>query len=395
MGDRGCIFPPASAPAPKRGSKRASARSRRPATIAARPDSSRAAQEETPSSSFEQDSTPALTEEWSPISCPAGLISSPTSSQPDEEINMSHVELLLHFSLGLIVPNMEKSLQEQGTRVTLKAGVDAPYLLHEVLALSARHLSHVKEDGARYLEDATRLQTKAIALFNAQRAHVDSSTCVPMVLFADILGRHLFIDALANRSSDLTTFLDSYVDFVRIHRGVKVIIERAWPLLQDSELSPILAWGIGLNRFRGQGQECDGILKLLSVSKNLSAAAARSCHRAVELVQIAIDDVGVQTYTKAKYLCQVIFNWSLLVSEDFAELLAERTPEALAVFAYYAVLLHLASDLWQVGDAGPYVFGLISRHLGADWDEWLKWPRDVIEGNSMSSVRMKMRIGHD
>jgi len=50
----------------------------------------------------------------------------------------------------------------------------------------------------------------------------------------------------------------------------------------------------------------------------------------------------------------------------------------LVVLAYYAILLHFGRHLWQVGDAGRYIFAVIERHLGSPWETWLSHPRAVL-----------------
>ncbi|KAL0942982.1 uncharacterized protein CTRU02_200868 [Colletotrichum truncatum] len=339
------------------------------------------------------DTAPGSSDEQTPAAIPAPElvhlahrsrdVSNTLSSSPDVAVNMYHMKLLVHFSLDLAIPELEHNLLEQSTRLVLKTGAEVPYLLHEILSLSSRHLSLIEvEKNSEYLNLAVQLQTQAISLFNAQRVCINEVTCVPMVLFSSILGRHLCIDALAFRSPDLGAFLNHYVRFFQIHRGAKMIVNRAWPLLKKSDLCPLMAWGVGLGRLRSHGHHCDGILGLLSVSKDTSAASLETCRKAIEFIQIAMDDVAVRMFTQAKHLYQIVFSWSLLVPESFADMLAQRRPEAIAVLAHYAAILHLARDLWQIGDSGAYLFEVISKHLGAAWEEWIAWPRSIICPNT-------------
>lgn len=68
----------------------------------------------------------------------------------------------------------------------------------------------------------------------------------------------------------------------------------------------------------------------------------------------------------------------MLLTPEFANLLSAMRPEALVVLAYYAEMLHYARDLWQVRDAGAFIFGLIANHLDESWSTWLEPPRLVI-----------------
>ncbi|GKT60619.1 C6 finger domain-containing protein [Colletotrichum tofieldiae] len=310
---------------------------------------------------------------------PENDINRPAPSLLDGMVNMGHMKLLLHFSLALAVPELEETFRERNTELTLRTGVESPYLMHEVLALSARHMSILEpENASEYLDHAVQLQTRAISLFNTQKVHINESTCVSLVLFSSILGRHLCIDALAFRGPDLEAFLDCYVNFARIRRGVRTIVSRAWPLLKNSELCSLVSWGLGLSRLRSVGQDCNGILDLLAASSSLPPGSKETCIAAMEMLQIAIDDTSTRVYFGRKHQIQIIFSWSLLVSEDFTEMLAERSPEAIAVLAHYAAVLHMARDLWQIGDSGTYLLNAICQYLGADWEDWLAWPRSVV-----------------
>lgn len=312
-----------------------------------------------------------------------GDMGQPTPTLSDNIINMAHMRFLVHFSLALAVPELDPSLIERNTQLILKTGSDAPYLMHEILALSARHMSILEPENAmEFLHDAVQLQTRAISLFNAQKARIDEPSCVPLVLFSAILGRHLCVDALAFRSTNLDPFIDCYVNFARIRRGVRVIVSRAWALLKTSELVPLMSWGLGLSRLKGVGPDCDNILDLISASPNLSPAEKEIYMSAIELIQVALDDLDTRVFLGRKYLIQMVFSWSLMVSEEYTRKLVERKPEAIAILAYYASILHLARDLWQIGDSGAYLLNVICQHLGDEWGEWLALPRQIVFAES-------------
>ncbi|KAK1654600.1 hypothetical protein BDP81DRAFT_497485, partial [Colletotrichum phormii] len=303
----------------------------------------------------------------------------PTPSLLDNMINMTHIRFLVHFSLVLAVPELGPSLIERNTQLILKTGSDAPYLMHEILALSARHMSILEPENAmEILHDAVQLQTRA-------------PSCVPLVLFSAILGRHLCVDALAFRSTNLDPFIDCYVNFARIRRGVRVIVSRAWALLKTSELVPLMSWGLGLSWLKGVGPDCDSILDLISASPNISAADKEIYMHAVDLIQVALDDLDTRVFLGRKYLIQMVFSWSLMVSEDYTRKLSERKPEAIAVLAYYAAILHLARDLWQIGDSGAYLLQVICQHLGDEWAERLILPRKI---RAMLDKRGSVKLSH-
>ena len=287
-------------------------------------------------------------------------------------VNAAHVELALNFTLAIPVPEMEPEMCGPGTRIALDAALTAPYLMHEVLAFSARELAARRPaDAAVYLARAVRLQNVAIGLFNAAKAEVAAENCVPMLLFSSLLGRHMLIDTLAARA-DLPSFLDRYVQYVGIHRGLRAVASAAWPLLVRSELRPLLSWGSGTVNSVPRGEQCAQLRQLIAAS-DLSPVEADACHKAVYFLQVGFDELD-----EGGGKCQMVFNWSIVVPREFTDMVGARRVEAMAIFAYYAVLLHRRRALWQVGDAGAYIFELVVGFLGVDWGAWMAWPRTLM-----------------
>lgn len=263
-----------------------------------------------------------------------------------------------------------------GDKIVMDAALSAPYLLHELLAFSARHLAVERpEASAEHLSRAVRLQNLAIAQFNAAKAEVDSSNCVSMLLFSSLLGRHLLIDTLAARS-DLGSFLDRYVQYVGIHRGLRAVASASWPLLIRSELKPLLSWGSGVVQAAPRGDQCAQLRQLIAAS-TLTPVEADACHKAVYYLQVGFDELA-DSGAGGKLQCQIPFMWSIVVPVEFTEMVGARRAEAMAILAYYAVLLHHRRGMWQFGDAGMYIFDLVVRWLGADWGPWMAWPRTLL-----------------
>jgi hypothetical protein len=295
----------------------------------------------------------------------------------DGLVNMTHMELLLNFSLEIHIPDMGGVLKHSGTKLILKCGIEAPYLMHEVLAMSARHLSVVdpsRREFAAHL--AVQLQTRAVSMFNTSKMAVNKSNCISMVLFSSLLGRHLFTDLLARRDAHLGTFLDNYTICVRLHEGIRAITSLSWPYLLESDLAPFLAWGASLSTATLRGHECDGVREMITNAQNLYEADKKVCLSAIRFLQIGLDAIAVED--NEGHGCRMIFTWSIIVAHQFNTLIAQRRPEALVILAYFTLLLHRGRTMWQCQDAGRYIFGLIAQFLGTEWDAWLALPREQI-----------------
>ena len=305
----------------------------------------------------------------------------PTEPPVDADVNIVHMELLANFSIEDQAPYISKTLRDPGTRLVIRYGLEYPYLLYVILAISARHLSVQKPDKADfYLQQAFQLQTRAVSLFNETRVEVNSANCVPLLLFSSTLSRHLLTDVLARRDSDLNVFMDHFMACTQMHTGIRAVARAAWPLLIESDLSPYMVIGRELGNKPIRGSECDRIRDFVSSPAADLAESERATYlEAIRLIQIGIDETARQDADERYHM---IFTWVVMVSPEFSELLSQRQPTALAVFAHYALLLHRGRELWQVVDAGAYLIPLIARHLGPEWDHCLSAPRESLAAAS-------------
>ncbi|KAH8897321.1 hypothetical protein GQ53DRAFT_887672 [Thozetella sp. PMI_491] len=297
-------------------------------------------------------------------------------SVPD--VNMIHMELLGHFFVEPQILAAESSVYTSGMKLLMNNAMQAPYLMYETLAISARHLAVVSPQKSDfYLQQAVKLQTQAVSIFNEQNIQVDKSNCVSMLLFTYFLCNHLLADVLARRDPSLDLFLDRYTDCFQIHRGLRAVAIASWEDLLKSELGPFLTDPKERDR-TVHGHETEKIKGLVAVSPNLTEIEKGVCFEAIASIQLGID--ATTAPERIGDWSEMIFMWSVAVPESYIDLLVRRKGEALAILGHYALLLHYGTELWQVGDSGPYILGLISNFLGRDWDSWLAVPREKMIG---------------
>ncbi|MCJ1388817.1 hypothetical protein MMC18_001667 [Xylographa bjoerkii] len=300
----------------------------------------------------------------------------------DKAINLNHMELLIHLTFDKEMFNLGAGVEvypsSRSLAFALNTGLESPYLLYQLLAFSARHLAFMHpESSASYLHQAVTLQTRAVSLFNATWAEVDQSNCVAMLLFSSILGHHLLADTLAKRDSGgLDAFMTHYVQCLEMHRGIYTVASTAWPLLMESELEPILSWSSRFNSRPPIGNHCQRIRELVDGTDGLGREDKDVCRLAIQYLQVGFDAVLAKEEQGNRF--QMIFSWTMLAPPEFTGLLASKRPEVLVLLGYYALLLHYGRIMWQVGDAGAYILGIIVDYLGPEWDHWLEYPRERI-----------------
>ncbi|KXX79199.1 Sterol uptake control protein 2 [Madurella mycetomatis] len=356
-------------------------------------------------------STPASSS-TSPSPTPLTLPPSPNpppESPLDAPLNTHHLALLLHLTNPPPAPasksmfNLSHHIGDYTTSTSfaLQTAFAHPYLLHALLAFSARHLAALTPPEAtpsqrrrrdEHLHLAVSLQTRAVSLFNAtalqggDKAAVDRTNCVAVLLFSSVLGHHLFADTLLARGSlggdgdggeGLDSFLHRYVQCMEMHRGVYAVAAAAWPLLMATEVGPTIRASASFTSRPPAGRDCDGLREVVEGAAGMSWEEREACRRAIRHLQVGFDAVA-ETERDVTYRFQMIFLWTMLASVEFGRLLSAKRPEALLLLGHYALLLHYGREMWQVGDAGRYVLEMVLGELGPEWHRWLEVPRQTI-----------------
>ncbi|KAL4931814.1 Zn(II)2Cys6 transcription factor domain-containing protein [Aspergillus undulatus] len=306
--------------------------------------------------------------------------------QPEEPINLQHIELITHLITDSTLIGLGDGLEPYHVSISraLETGLSAPYLLYALLAFSARRLQYLHRGSKSgregvYAQQATALQTRAIALFNSERVAVDSGNCVAVCLFSVVLGHHLLTDTLGQRGraqDGLDAFLKRYSLCLETLRGVFTIAMTGWPLLLESYLAPALSRSRQFTSSDPKGTECNLLKALITGSDGLHHDAREACLRAIKYLQLGFDALSNPLDGNMRY--QMLFLWSVLVPPEFTRILAAKRPEALVILAYYALLLCYGQHIWQVEEAGVYIFGIVDGYLGSEWDEWLEFARRAI-----------------
>lgn len=291
---------------------------------------------------------------------------------------MVHMELFYHFlasPYGFVGP--EKSALRLAKEIAVQHAVTTPFLMHQLLALSARQRSSVDPDRAPFFRHlATQLQTHAISLFGRVDLNAELTTAerVPIFLFSSLLGFQDLCDTLSLRPlASFEAFMARYLSYVRLHRGVHKVIQGFWPVLRDSELKAVLDAGEEMYKASGIGHECDDICARIGAADTLSDADKEACRSAIRHLQVVFD-----SKPDATPRANVLLAWAPMFPDGFLQLLEAGRKEALCVLGYYFVLLHFCRDVWFVYDSGESLLGLLVDYLGPEWADWMERPKELL-----------------
>ncbi|KAK0654854.1 hypothetical protein B0T16DRAFT_395771 [Cercophora newfieldiana] len=330
----------------------------------------------------------------------------------ENRYSILHLQLLHHLDHGFLdVIGPGQSEFATVLQMAKKEAFTAPFLMDELLALSAAHQSTLITDNNErglYRIEATRLQTRAIAEYNAvvTLQQQESSSChlVAIFLFSTFLGQHVLFDTLSSFNTttaghNLAAFLGQLVHCLSLQSGIAAVAGRSWPTLMaelrarlgpdaehfhpdpevvgDANAMTPAAWECAMLRARLAGDDSDTSVG----GSELSLSSREACCAAVDALQRMFDvqqppSSAIGTGSQPQFIN--VQKWLVLVPGEYTNLLARRQPEALVVLAYYAVMLHQMRGHWVVGNAGEALVRAIDDYLGVYWADWLKWPRSIL-----------------
>ena len=336
-----------------------------------------------PTSTAETESAPSVASPTPPPS------ENPQCGVFDERYSLLHLELLHHFQTDFVKTLDLDHLEFQPVvQMTIKEAFATPFLMDELLALSAAHKAALPDGQRReyYRTEATRLQTRALAQFNDVQATLSGENRMAVFLFSTFLGQHVLHDTLQEASchaaGDIEPLLNKLGQCLNIHHGIAQIAGQSWEELVARV--PVF----GAHKARCQevtdeanepGSECYPLMQLIKRSY-LDQPGRDACSLAVERLQqlISTRQAYYRTTGTSGPLIRFVQEWLVRAPQSYVYLVIEKRPEALAILAHYLALLHQARDCWVVGDAGVLIVQSISEHLGTDWAEWLAWPNQMV-----------------
>jgi hypothetical protein len=318
----------------------------------------------------------------------------PALVQAEPYVNATHMELFYFIIDGADWTTGGDHLKGSRPHIA-KYAFTHPFLLNELLAVSALHLSTRRPaQQSFYRDEATRLQSQGLRLFNETTRDLNNENIIPAFLFSALQGIVTFFETFHDptyEASDYTTFFDNVVQSVRLLQGVRAIVAPWWQFLLASEIKDILDVDedrtVNLDWADEVVDRFESIRAHISQSPELNPAQAVVCDKAIEeliYVYRAAFAHGREPTPEEQAAAQHSTRWLILVPPGYTELLVQRKPEALVILGYFAILLHRLRDCWNVGDAAERLLLVVEAHLEEPWLGALSWPNVFVESHLIS-----------
>ncbi|KAF5245729.1 hypothetical protein FANTH_7189 [Fusarium anthophilum] len=290
--------------------------------------------------------------------------------ESDELFTFGHLSLLYHVQQHMSDWMMVTARLKPVIDVYITTALKTPYLMNQLLALSAMHLKTVDKHAAEsYINTATHLRHRALRGFNSCLDETSESNSTAQFFFASLLALHYLAETVAGLDDqDFVTTLDCIVNYLRLHRGARVMGERANTSFVNSKISQWLIDASKEESCESHAASADFVaLASMLETSELNEESRKACEGALE----ALGFVMRRIQGPNSWGVHGLMAWSNLIPWRFLMLLEKRTPEALVILAHYAVFLHRFRAFWCIGDIGKRLVEGISGLLAVYWAGWL------------------------
>jgi hypothetical protein len=269
--------------------------------------------------------------------------------------------------------------EHDATNEVFRISMDYPYLMHELLSFSALHMSKVQLDRASFFRyQAMELQTTALAMFKTAMATQQGHSRATF-LFSAFLGTYSLHDAISTDSDDLGAFLDNFVRYLKVARGVVTqITGEQWTGLQDSPLRGIYVASVGIpDPDDATAPELEALEEQIRTA-DVNPATLQVYQETLSLLKSAFQAYRMSTVGDSGVVISAIFTIPIRLSTEYTKLLEQRRPEALALLAHFGVLIYLQRHVWIFQGHEKALISVVTRYLGAYWEPWLELPLSML-----------------
>lgn len=277
----------------------------------------------------------------------------------------------------------------------VELGFVHPFLMHEILSVSALHLSKIVPHKAAIYKHAcdSHLAT-ALALFQPEIANISVSNCDACFAFSTLVFTHAFASQETTKPSTLffmptrpieeVDMVNVPVQWVKLHRGSLSVLQKIFPSLKDGLFEPLFAPWKAMDPHREAPLPTVEDTHLSALSQAWASTPTLSDQQKDDLEATLISTrriFSILAYNPEISKMSAVMSWFSVIKDEFIKMLEEKIPEALLIALYYCVALKRAEHMWWVYEKGENLLRTILEELGPEWERWTQWPTQAVLGD--------------
>ncbi|CAI7664131.1 unnamed protein product [Penicillium pancosmium] len=305
-----------------------------------------------------------------------------TGSSTSPSLDMKQLELVLQWikhTHRLFARNEET--RRVWEMPVLQEALQAPFLMHGILAISALHLSEIShlngdDSYSEWVNTAIAHKNTALSMFSEQLPNISQANVKPMMSFASLAVVFSFATTRnLGPSQQEGPSLDALIDIFTLSRGVQQVVSAEAEFLFASNFGPLFDIKAPDTPIPTEFQNAFERPEEL----NLDCYRQSSSHDMVPYQRAIAFMRQLAPFTFAEPTSLTLAGgFAIRAPGDFMEDLKVSRPLALVVLAHYCVFLHLARENWCVGPWGSIVLQEVSQILAPEWRGHIEWALEQV-----------------
>jgi hypothetical protein len=358
----------------------------------------------TPSSStvshcspLRSDASPQIVETHSPGTVFIPSLDAGDVNLPGALFELEDLALLHHWSLVTSVSIVNTPQLDHFWQTVLpQVGFRHQYVMHNVLSLAALHIAYLDPSRRQSsLLKAAEHHVKALDGFREDIARICAANADALFASAVLTSFYAFltigklyddgsatgdVNGIARTSRVLGT------DWIPLARGIQTVLYPIYDHVRVGPLKDLLGvknWeelDIEANSDSYDGQ----IIKLRDIWKqgenaevyNQTLDHLRRCRMWMAQFEVSQTDNGQDWGYNRSWSGP--FVWLLGAPQKYFELLQQRQPPALLIFAWFGASLQCLNKHWWMEGCGRSIVDVIDECLGPYWVPWTEWPKHIV-----------------
>lgn len=279
---------------------------------------------------------------------------------------IADLELLHHFTTSTYRTLPRATEVEETWQIAVpKLAFTHVFLMHQVLAIAGFHLAYLHpHDSTTYALQASQHQNRGISGIRLVLSSVTAENCHALFAASSLL----CIGVFASFSIQDKPTVDSIVDFFSLVRGTSQILNTTQDTLRDGPLGSLFIFSAPPSRCERLD---DVVAELERFSANLGEIDLPEVKDAVACMITSIRRAKESSTDPGS---RIMMTWPIHLPENYVVLLRQRDPGALAVLAFYCVVLQLSeSACWYVRGWEGSVLDDIRMSIAPPWEAAVGW----------------------
>lgn len=271
----------------------------------------------------------------------------------------------------------DQAILQQIWRVVIpKEALSYNFLMHGLLALSARHLV-CTQPSERHLYTGLAMMHQNLALtsFRPVLDKITPRNCNALFAFSTLVVVFAFAFPQSPGAAQARAPIEETMEIFVLLRDITAIVRPAWDWIEQGSLGPLIRCRT-VEPQASVPQDVENALdrleehnKATSVVEGIRATYAST----IQNLRIAFEKTSLNPGDR-----ELALAWPIIVEAPYLTLLKMQQPMALIILAHYGVILHGMNDHWWSKGWGIRVIKAVSGRLDAVWQPSVSWAMEKV-----------------